>query len=95
VGDHEPDPETADGQHRDQHEAGNPKCPGSGNAPEAMLGHLCVYETALNNRFSVTIRDLEASPSATTSSEEGFGIEATSSGTGGFYSRGVWAVTAP
>jgi len=71
------------------------QCPGSGNAPEAMPGHLCVYETALNNRFSVTIRDLEASPSATASSEEGFGIEATSSATGGFFSRGVWAVTAP
>jgi len=61
---------------------------GSGSAPAATAGNLCIYLTEEEN--------LGATPLEVVNNQRlGFGLKATSAGTGAFTATGQWAVTAP
>jgi hypothetical protein len=69
------------------------QCPGTNDDPQAIAGHLCVYENARGN---VALGDLLiANPATNTapgSSRWGFYIQIRSSAAGLYYSNGTWAV---
>jgi hypothetical protein len=66
------------------------ECPGNVDAPEALPGHLCVYEGFGNNRVLLT-----DAPAGTGSESFGWIAQITAVAAGSFQSRGTWAVTAP
>jgi hypothetical protein len=70
--------------------ATNAACPGlgSGQAPSAGAGNLCVYVTSSTNLKALS------SPTAGVN-RFGFGLEASSESAGKFSAYGQWAVTAP
>jgi hypothetical protein len=70
--------------------ATTPACPGlgSGQAPAATAGNLCVYVTSATNLKTLTA----PAPSA---NRFGFGLEATANEDKAFSAYGQWAVTAP
>ena len=66
-------------------------CPGVGTA---AAGHLCVYERTSGARSLGAVYNPTTGNSSTVS-RLGFGIYFDSTGTGGAWSYGSWAVTAP
>ena len=62
------------------------QCPGNSTLPQANPGYLCIYETAHSNATGATLNEVDRS---------GATIFTNSSGTGGFFSYGTWAATAP
>jgi hypothetical protein len=64
----------------------DPNCPGSGAAPQAAPGHLCVYEDVATGTASTQI---------IATSKYGALVAAGASGAGLFGSSGTWAVTGP
>jgi hypothetical protein len=78
--------------------APTPECPGSLSDPQAVAGHLCVYQSAVHiNTSSTTIFDplVDAASGAAKSSRFGFSMRTTSSGAGVVRTTGTWAVTTP
>ncbi len=71
-----------------QGETPPPECPGMAGSPEALPGHLCVYEQDREN-----IAD--GWPTFYVQAIHGFGIWAGPLTVGHFRSYGTWAVTAP
>lgn len=67
-----------------------PECPGTANDPEALAGHLCVFEGFGNNRALV----IDAAD-GTGSKRYGWIAQIAAVAAGDFQSRGTWAVTAP
>jgi hypothetical protein len=61
---------------------------GSGQAPAAAAGNLCVYVTSSTNLKALSV-------SAAGVNRLGFGLEATGEAAGKFSAYGQWAVTAP
>jgi hypothetical protein len=68
------------------------ECPGTHNSPEAASGHLCVYETSHGNSALGRI-DSTSNGLGPATDRYGFGIYFTTSGSGGAWSYGTWAVT--
>jgi hypothetical protein len=64
------------------------QCPGTKELPQALPGHLCVYEHVSQN--ATTLID---DPAGTV--RQGFIIQTSSVAAGQVQSRGTWAVTAP
>ena len=69
------------------------QCPGTASAPQAAVGHLCVYEASRGNILNVSI----ANPISNTAGATRYGAEliAESNLDGFFTTQGSWAVTAP
>jgi len=67
-----------------------PACPGlgSGQAPAAAAGNLCIYVTSATNLKSLAVPTLSVN-------RFGFGLEATANEDKAFSAFGQWAVTAP
>lgn len=67
-------------------------CPGSFGDPQAVEGHLCVYETAAANSGGLSI--YSSDNTANLASKFGAGIGVSAGGLGTFYTWGSWAITA-
>lgn len=81
----------ANAHYRASGSAATAECPGPGGA---AAGHLCVYEVGAGARSGGFIYDPWAGSSASAPAV-GFGIYFNATGTGGSWSYGSWAVTAP
>lgn len=66
------------------------ECPGNATSPQAIAGHLCVYEGTATNRQDVGITDVASDPGTETF---GAGIIFNSSAAGQSVTSGSWAVT--
>jgi hypothetical protein len=71
-----------------QGETPPPECSGMAGSPEALPGHLCVYEQDRENIAP-------GLPTFYVQAIHGFGIYAAAANVGHFRSFGTWAVTAP
>ena len=71
-----------------QGETPPPECSGMAGSPEALPGHLCVYEQDRENIAP-------GLPTFYVQAIHGFGIYAAAANVGHFRSYGTWAVTAP
>jgi len=69
------------------------ECPGTTAMPEALPGHLCIYEAHSNNAGTLEVQDAAGIPG--TSSPFGTMIYVLSQAAGYVESRGTWAVTMP
>lgn len=74
-----------------------PECPGNSEQPEALAGHLCVYERAALNHLAEDVFVIKTSRTTGASDHDRFGagvlVIANSFGT--TYNYGTWAVTMP
>jgi hypothetical protein len=70
-------------------------CPGNAKLPQASPGHLCVYESDHANNDAINTFPIDSHGGAFTAERFGFGVSTRSAGSGEFWSRGTWAVTAP
>ena len=69
------------------------ECPGTATLPEALPGHLCVYET-LRSGITVDLSVGDADGERTHASTFGFFVTTETAGTGSELAYGSWAVTA-
>ena len=72
---------------------GSAACEGTGAAPTAPPGWLCVYETAYHNAFTPILSD--TATGAQKPGKFGFSLQGLSGGAGDSYYVGSWAITAP
>ncbi|MBT8208840.1 MAG: hypothetical protein HKN07_14195 [Acidimicrobiia bacterium] len=74
-----------------------PECPGNADQPEALPGHLCVYEKASENHLPENVFVIKSSRTTGVTDHDRFGagvfVIATLFGT--TYNYGTWAVTMP
>lgn len=71
------------------------ECPGTDLAPEALPGHLCVYETSATNReLSCNITATGGTWTCDAADAYGAAVYVVSSDAGRTFSVGTWAVTA-
>ncbi len=70
------------------------ECPGSVTNPQAMAGHLCVYEENSSNRDNLVIFS-GATGTTNTANRWGAGLWLLPTVPGDYFSYGTWAVKAP
>jgi hypothetical protein len=75
-----------------ENSAPTPECPGKYATPSAASGNLCLYETGTGNSTYASIFP-QSSGSGDGSDTYGFGIYFNTTGTGGAWDYGTWAVT--
>jgi Collagen triple helix repeat (20 copies) len=69
-----------------------PECPGTSRVPEALPGHLCVYESFVSR---VTVRGINGPDGDGTTYRFGARLFAYGNSPGQFFSQGTWAATSP
>ena len=69
-----------------------PECPGTSLDPEALPGHLCVYES---NTLRAGTRGINGPNGDDTTYRFGARLFAYGSAEGFFWSQGTWAATSP
>jgi|GEM_PF-5175612 len=72
----------------------NSNCPGSPEAPQALPGYLCFYESA-SDGGSIIIFDPVGVGTPGTSGKAGTLLRMAATAAGSYSTRGYWAVTAP
>jgi hypothetical protein len=69
-----------------------PECPGTSRVPEALPGHLCVYESFASR---VEVRGINGPDGDDTTYRFGARLFAYGDSPGQFFSQGTWAATSP